>query len=145
MSIIVTDSGFAPDDRVGEPVALDGWPGAGGTLDLTPETDLAALDAAMGAQRPAMVRIAFPSSADGRGFTLARHLRDSGYDGRLRAHGHVLADQYTMARRSGFDEVEIDEDLARRQPEAQWLARADWQAHDYRPRLGGRRPSPTAR
>ena len=44
-----------------------------------------------------------------------------------------------MARRSGFDEVEIDEALAARQPEAQWLARADWRAHDYQARLGRRR------
>jgi hypothetical protein len=44
-----------------------------------------------------------------------------------------------MARRAGFDEVEIDDALAARQPEDQWLARADWQAHDYQARLGRRR------
>lgn len=145
MSIIVTDTGFAADNRTGEALPLEEWPGTGVTLDLAPDTDLDALDAAIAASCPEMVRIAFPSSADGRGFTLARYLREGGYDGRLRAHGHVLADQYTMARRSGFDEVEIDENLARRQPEDQWLARADWQAHDYRRRLGARRPSPEAR
>ena len=58
-----------------------------------------------------------------------------GYVGRLRAAGHVIADQYAMARRSGFDEVEIGDDLAARQPEAQWLSRADWRAHDYQSRL----------
>jgi uncharacterized protein (DUF934 family) len=83
-----------------------------------------------------MIRIHFPSFADGRGFTLARQLRQMGYTGRLRAYGHVLADQYAMARRSGFDEVAIDDDLAARQPEDQWLARANWQAHDYQARLG---------
>jgi hypothetical protein len=40
-----------------------------------------------------------------------------------------------MARRVGFDDVEIPDDLAARQPQAQWLARADWQAHDYLARL----------
>ena len=40
-----------------------------------------------------------------------------------------------MARRSGFDAVQINADLAARQPEDQWLARADWQAHDHRARL----------
>jgi uncharacterized protein (DUF934 family) len=60
-----------------------------------------------------------------------------GYTGRLRAKGHVLADQYAMARRSGFDEVEISADLAARQPQDQWLARANWQAHDYQSRLRG--------
>ena len=44
----------------------------------------------------------FPALAD-RGFTLARSLRGAGYTGRLRAAGHVIADQYTMARRSGFE------------------------------------------
>ena len=57
--------------------------------------------------------------------------------GRLRARGHVLADQYAMARRAGFDEVEIDAALAARQPEAQWLARAGWQAFDHQARLRG--------
>ena len=42
-----------------------------------------------------------------------------------------------MARRSGFDEVEIDEALATRQPEDQWRARADWQSHNYQSRLRG--------
>jgi uncharacterized protein (DUF934 family) len=84
-----------------------------------------------------MIRVDFPSSADGRGFTIARGLRLRGYTGRLRAHGHVLADQYAMARRAGFDEVEIPDDLAARQPQDQWLARANWQAHDYQSRLRG--------
>jgi hypothetical protein len=47
----------------------------------------------------------------------------------------VIADQYAMARRSGFDEVEISEALAERQGAEQWLARANWRAHDYRARL----------
>jgi hypothetical protein len=47
----------------------------------------------------------------------------------------VLADQYAMARRSGFDDVEISHELAERQPEPQWLARADWRSHDYQSRL----------
>lgn len=84
-----------------------------------------------------LVRIAFPSFADGRGFTLARLIRQQGYKGWLRAQGHVIADQYAMARRSGFDDVEIDDDLAARQPENQWLARADWRAHDYQSRMRG--------
>jgi len=80
---------------------------------------------------------AFPSSADGRGFTIAKRLRLMGYQGRLRAHGHVIADQYAMARRAGFDEVEIPDDLAARQPQNQWLARANWQEHNYQNRLRG--------
>jgi hypothetical protein len=49
----------------------------------------------------------------------------------------VLADQYAMARRSGFDEVEIDAALAARQPAEQWQFRADWQSNDYQARLRG--------
>jgi uncharacterized protein (DUF934 family) len=88
-------------------------------------------------QKIDMIRIDFPSFADGRGFTIAAQLRRMGFTGRLRARGHVIADQYAMARRSGFDEVEISDDLAARQSEDQWLARADWKAHDYQARMRG--------
>ena len=48
-----------------------------------------------------------------------------------------------MARRVGFDSVEIPDDLAARQPQDQWIFRADWQAHDYQSRLkAGLPPSP---
>lgn len=122
MTTIVTDKGFGPDD----------WTGP--VTDLGSDADQNALQTALDAQ---MIRIDFPSFADGRGFTLARRLRLMGYQGHLRAKGHVLADQYAMARRSGFDDVQIDADLAARQPEEQWTARADWQAHHYQARLRG--------
>ena len=120
MTVIVTDEGFRDDD----------WHGPSATL--APDTDPADLKASM---NEPLICIDFPSFSDGRGFTLARRLRDGGYVGRLRATGHLIADQYAMARRSGFDEVEIDDALARRQPEEQWRARADWRAHDPRARL----------
>ncbi|WP_299817364.1 DUF934 domain-containing protein [uncultured Jannaschia sp.] len=106
-------------------------------VDLASDTDLDPVLARL--SEIAAIRVAFPSFSDGRGFTIARTLRRAGFAGRLRAAGHVIADQYAMARRSGFDEVEIGDDLAARQPEAEWLARADWRAHDYQRRLG-RRP-----
>lgn len=105
-----------------------------GAVDVPSDAEPDAVRTVM--QAP-MIRIAFPSFADGRGFTLAAILRRAGYQGRLRAYGHVIADQYAMARRSGFDEVEISEELANRQPEPQWLARADWRAHDYQARMRG--------
>ena len=133
MTQLVTDQGFVADD----------W--AAGFTALGCANDAASLDVPSDAQPEdiqlsttlQMIRIDFPSSADGRGFTIARNLRLRGYTGRLRAHGHVLADQYAMARRSGFDEVEIPDDLAARQPQDQWLARANWQDHDYQSRLRG--------
>ena len=38
-------------------------------------------------------------------------------------------------RAYGFDDVAISPDLAARQPEGQWVYRADWRAHDYQSRL----------
>ena len=66
------------------------------------------------------IRISFPHFHDGRGFSIARQLRQMGYKGLLRAHGHVLADQYPMAIRVGFDEIEISNQQAGRQPQSQW-------------------------
>jgi uncharacterized protein (DUF934 family) len=82
-----------------------------------------------------LIRGAFSAFSDGRAFTVARRLRVLGYKGHLRAVGPVIADQYPMARRVGFDDVEIPDDLAARQPQGQWTFRANWQAHDYLSRL----------
>lgn len=128
MSVIVTDAGFGPETWT------KGFDDTS-VLDLQPDTDPASLAGALSGIE--LVRVHFPSFADGRGFTLARQLRLMGFTGRLRASGHVLADQYSMARRTGFDEVEISKDLAQRQPEEQWLARAKWKAHSYQDRLRG--------
>ncbi len=138
--MIVRDDGFHQEDFAGPFVTLDDWPAndcGGAALDLDPGADAAALTDRL--TEIAIIRIAFPSFADGRGFTLAAILRRMGYAGRLRAAGHVIADQYAMARRAGFDEVEIDAALAARQPEAHWLARADWRSGDYQTRLRGAR------
>lgn len=137
MSVIVTDAGFGADDWTQGFVLPEHTPAnetAGATaVDLPSDADLADLDGQLA--RIDLIRIDFPSFTDGRGFTLARNLRRMGYIGRLRARGHVIADQYAMARRAGFDEIEIDAALAERQPEEQWRARADWRAHDYQARL----------
>lgn len=138
MNVIVTDTGFAPDDWQAGFAPFDGRTGVAVLntgLDLPADTraeDVIPLIAHAG-----LIRVHFASFSDGRGFTLGRRLRRLGYGGRLRAHGHVLADQYTMARRSGFDEVEISAELAARQPADQWAFRADWRAHDYQARLRG--------
>ena len=139
MSVIVNDDGFSADDwahdfhALGEVDAARGAPALAVDLqsDADPDTLAGQLDSID------MIRVDFPSFADGRGFTIARRLRQMGFHGRLRAQGHVIADQYAMARRCGFDEVEISDDLAERQPAGQWLRRAEWQAHDYQSRLRG--------
>lgn len=132
MTITVQDQGFL-DGSSTDPCPPD----AATTLTLTPETDAGDLMAIAARSELTRVVILFPHFADGRGFTLARLLRQAGYRGVLQAQGHVLADQYAMARRAGFDEVIIDPDLAARQGETQWRARSDWQAHDYQAKLRG--------
>tara|TARA_R110002110_G_scaffold395139_1_gene609642 strand:+ start:1231 stop:1629 length:399 start_codon:yes stop_codon:yes gene_type:complete len=132
MTQLINDTGFISDD----------WPtgfcatGAANdcvALDLPSDADTEAVDLT-GLK---IIRVDFPSSADGRGFSIARALRLRGFEGRLRAHGHVLADQYAMARRAGFDEVETTDAIAARQPQDQWLFRANWQQHNYQSRLRG--------
>ncbi len=135
MSVIVTDAGFAPDGFNGAFATPESAPVSAPALDLCADTDPTALAGRL--EGVTMIRVDFPTVADGRGFTIARQLRLMGYRGRLRARGHIIADQYAMARRAGFDEVEISDALAARQPEDQWLFRADWQAHDYQRRLRG--------
>jgi len=132
-TVIVKDSGFSDED----------WSAGFAQPDLHAANCVSGIDLGSDADPSTLgqylsapaIRIGFPSFADGRGFTLARRLRLMGYTGRLRARGHVIADQYAMARRAGFDEVEIDADLAERQPQDQWLARAAWTRHDYQSRL----------
>jgi len=134
MSIIVNDTGFVVDDWAGPISSLDDAR-TGHGIDLPSSAD--PMELAGRLSDIPLIRVDFPSFADGRGFTIARQVRLMGYKGRLRARGHVIADQYAMARRAGFDEVEISDDLAARQPENQWLFRADWQANDYQARLRG--------
>lgn len=133
MTVIVTDTGFAGEDWNAPFVALADIAAHQGAVDLTNTDDPTALLPHLAELK--LVRVAFPAFNDGRAFTIARRLRMLGYTGRLRAQGHVLADQYAMVRRVGFDEVEISEDLATRQPADQWAFRADWRAHDYQSRL----------
>ncbi|EYD72368.1 DUF934 domain-containing protein [Limimaricola hongkongensis] len=135
MTVIVTDKGFGPDDFEGGFVPLAEFGDTDTAVEIAPADDPRELVGRLG--EIAAIRVTFPAFSDGRGFTHARDLRSLGFTGRLRAAGHVIADQYAMARRSGFDEVEISDDLAARQAEEQWLARADWQSHNYQARLRG--------
>lgn len=132
MTILVTDTGFSAPAPVA-PVTLEAIAGHQGVLDLAHTDAPEAVRPYLGGLQ--LIRIRFPSFSDGRAFTLARRLRMMGYRGELRALGPVIADQYAMARRTGFDSVEIPDDLAARQPEDQWIFRADWRAHDYQSRL----------
>ena len=132
MSVLVTDTGFAPVPAA-DFVALADIAAHRGAVDLAHTDDPEALAPFLPALT--LIRVAFPAFNDGRAFTIARRLRELGYAGILRAFGPVIVDQYPMARRVGFDQVEIPDELAARQPQDQWLLRANWTAHDYQSRL----------
>ncbi len=57
----------------------------------------------------ALIAIEFPKFQDGRGYSLARLLRDRhAFAGELRAVGNVLRDQIAFMHRVGFDSFELD-------------------------------------
>ncbi|WP_104204188.1 DUF934 domain-containing protein [Billgrantia saliphila] len=61
-----------------------------------------------------VIAIDFPKFTDGRGYSLARLLRERyGFDGEIRAIGDVLVDQVFFLTRCGFDALSLRED--------QWL------------------------
>lgn len=72
-----------------------------------------------------LVAIAFPKFSDGRGFSLARMMRQQGFAGTLRATGPIIPDQFAFALQCGFDEVELSDAQAERQPIEQWLHALD--------------------
>lgn len=49
-----------------------------------------------------VIAIEFPKFRDGRGFTLARSLRQGGYKGDIRAVGHFLPEQFLSLLACGF-------------------------------------------
>lgn len=61
-------------------------------------------DAIEGLEMLSHIAVNFPKFADGRGYTIARRLRQRlGYPGELRAIGDVLRDQLFYMQRCGFD------------------------------------------
>jgi uncharacterized protein (DUF934 family) len=127
MSVLVTDRGFGEDDWTGEVYPFEiFWSGQdlpeeGLAVEFPNDRDPA--DLAPWLERLTLIRVAFPSMSDGRGFSIARRLRAMGYSGRLRAAGPLVADQLRAARRVGFDEIELPDAMATRQPEPMWHVR----------------------
>lgn len=72
--------------------------------------------------RLALISVEFPAFADGRGFSLGHRLRALGFKGRLRASGHVIADQFAYLLACGFDELALRDDVAERQPAEHFVA-----------------------
>ncbi|MGE4481020.1 DUF934 domain-containing protein [Acidocella sp.] len=82
--------------EIAEPVAAD--------LILQPDAGLADILPRLG--ELAVIAVMFPKFRDGRGFTLARALRQHGYRGDLRATGHFLPDQFRFLAACGFTSFE---------------------------------------
>ncbi|MGH8778907.1 DUF934 domain-containing protein [Paraburkholderia sp.] len=79
---------------------------------LAPDSEPA--DIANDFDQVALIAIDFPKFLDGRGYSIARLLRERyGYKGELRAIGDVLRDQLTFMYRCGFDSyaVRADKDI----------------------------------
>ena len=59
----------------------------------------------------ALIAVNFPKFTDGRGFSIARLLRERyAYRGEIRAIGDVLRDQLYFMKRCGFDSYAVRED-----------------------------------
>lgn len=83
-----------------------------------------------------LVEVNFPVFGDGRGYSAARILRETGYAGELRAVGEVLVDQIAFMRRCGFDAFAPEAPLDPADAEAAF-ARFD---EVYQPTADGRIP-----
>lgn len=108
-NIIVRNGHFESDNSLSHEKMLE--------LDASAKAE----DLLSAAQQIDIIVISFLTFADGRGFSLASQLREMGFVGVLRARGNLLPDQYPLAIRCGFDEIEISKNRADRQPERQWL------------------------
>ena len=90
---VVTASPSSPDEKV---------------LRLEPGDDPAAVADRLG--DVARVEVNFPKFGDGRGYSIARLLRERhGYKGELRAVGHITRDLLQFMERVGFDAFELRE------------------------------------
>lgn len=85
-----------------------------------------------------LISIEFPIFSDGRGFSQAKALRNSGFKGIIRAKGPLIPDQFAFALSSGFDEVDIPDETLKRQPEAQWVKALTSISHGYQTQFNGK-------
>jgi uncharacterized protein (DUF934 family) len=84
-------------------VPLADYQPGGTAVRLEPADDPRLLLPHLGALR--RIEIAFPKFREGRGFSSARILRESGFTGEIRAVGVLYVDQLTFLVRAGFDAV----------------------------------------
>ena len=82
------------------------------------------------------VEIVFDNAGDGRGFSLARHLKELGFKGSIRASGGIHVDQFRQALQCGCDAVILTREAASRMPEQHWISTASRLGASYQSRLG---------
>ncbi len=102
-------------------------------LVLPSDAEIAAIEPYLGALD--RIAIVFSNFADGRGFSLARLLREAGYTKILRGEGHIITDQFRHAMATGFDEIAISKEQAERMTSAHWGDVASHFLPDYQARL----------
>jgi uncharacterized protein (DUF934 family) len=89
-------------------------------LLLTPEAfEELGLDNLLQLERIGLV---FKSAHDGRGFSLARRLRNEGFSGQIWGLGQLMPDQARHALQSGLDGLWLEATLVERHSEAAWRA-----------------------
>jgi uncharacterized protein (DUF934 family) len=90
---VVQESAPSPDSRV---------------VRLEPGDDPAKIAGEL--ERLARIEVNFPKFGDGRGYSIAKLLRERyGYKGELRAVGHITRDHLYYMERVGFDAFELRE------------------------------------
>ncbi|MFQ3787401.1 DUF934 domain-containing protein [Halomonas sp. A29] len=114
-ALIRDEDAVLPDSPAIVPLAR--WQALEGSRELAPwlasDTELTPELAEELAAAP-LIAIDFPKFTDGRGYSLARLLRERyGFNGEIRAIGDVLIDQVFFLTRCGFDALSLRED--------QWL------------------------
>ena len=83
-------------------------PDQGEVVRLEPSDDPASVADRL--DRVARIEVSFPKFGDGRGYSIARLLRERyGYKGELRAVGHITRDLLFFMESCGFDAFELRE------------------------------------
>lgn len=105
---LIDRSGRPIEDRWADlpVVALDALAAGSGPLGVHLAAGITAEQIAPFLDRLALVAVEFPKFRDGRGFTIARALRERHfYRGEIRAVGHVLPDQFAALIQCGFSSI----------------------------------------
>ena len=133
---IVTKSGFM-SSSISENTAMSSEECTFDTTQLTldPDANLSGLKDRLSSLK--LITIIFPTFSDGRGFSIGQRLRQLGYKGHMRASGHLISDQFHFLVECGFDDVEISQEIADRQPEQDWLENLSKDG-TYRIKLAGK-------